>query len=272
MKAVNELQHKAKYEYPYMDIGYTFDDPVLHFHPETEVLYVYEGSILATIDSENYILTEGDICIILPSQIHNLIQLGHIKIRVMKLYPIINLINIQLEKNIYKKSDTHYDFLYENITRMVDEDDAKKSGYELSVTLSAGNIMLYILRNLPQTKKLDLSPKKLAQRTSFMVEINSYLEENYQNDFSLEEIATVFHYTKSHFSRLFKEITGTTFSEYFTFFRLRKSIQLLKNSRMNIDTIASLSGFNSARSYSRAFNQHYDRSPGSYRKQFFSKE
>jgi len=268
MPAINESIHKAKYEYPYMDIGYNFDDYFLHFHPETEVLYVYEGSIVAVIDSENRILTQGDICIILPNQIHTLIPIGHIKIHVMKLYPLTNLINIQLEKNIYKNDDEHYDYLFQNITTMITEDTEKKTGFELAVVNSAGNIMLYILRNLPQKRKLDITPKKLMHYTNFIENINSYLEENYNTDFSLEDIAFHFHYSKSYFSRLFKEITGTNFRDYLTLFRLKKSVHLLKETPISIENVAFSSGFNNSRSYIRSFLKHYEQSPGSYRKNF----
>ena len=61
MAVINESINKAKYEYPYMNIGYNFDNHLLHFHEEAEVLYVYEGSIIADIDSENILLTKGDI-------------------------------------------------------------------------------------------------------------------------------------------------------------------------------------------------------------------
>lgn len=268
MAAVNELIHKAKYEYPYIDIGYNFDDHFLHFHEETEVLYVYEGSIIADIDSENHILKEGDICIILPSQIHTLIPIGYIKIRVMKLYPVINLINIRLKKNIYTPDDEHYNFLLENINRIVNEDSVKLPGYELSVVTACGNIMLYILRDLPQEESADISLKRLEYSTNFINDVNAYLEANYKSQITLEEIASSFNYSRSYFSRLFKEITGTNFIDYLNIFKLKKSIQLLKNTNTSIEDIAFSSGFNNLRSYNRSFSRHFGQSPGHYRKQF----
>lgn len=240
----------------------------MHFHEETEVLYVHEGSIIVDIDSESHLLTEGDICIILPSRIHTLIPVGYIKIRVMKLYPVINLINIRLTKNIYNSKDEHYEYLLENINRIVNEDAMKLPGYELSVATACGNIMLYILRELPKKADVNISLKKFEHSTHFINEVNAYLEENYKAQITLEEIAASFSYSRSYFSRLFKEITGTNFIDYLSIFKLKKSIYFLKNTNMNIENIAFSSGFNNLRSYNRSFSKYFGQSPGNYRKQF----
>ena len=251
-----------------MDIGYNFDDHFLHFHEETEVLYVYEGSIIADIDSENHLLTEGDICIILPSQIHTLIPIGYIKIRVMKLYPTLNLINIRLKKNVYNKDDESYGYLLDNITRITDEDEKRAPGYELAVVNSCGNIMLHILRELPKEMRTDITLKKLEYSTNFINDVNQYLEDNYKSEISLDGISASFGYSRSYFSRLFKEITGTNFIDYLNVFKIKKSIHFLKNTNMNIENIAFSSGFNNLRSYNRSFSKHFGQSPGNYRKQF----
>lgn len=260
MSAIMEDIHKAKYEYPYLDIGYNFDNGFLHFHEETEVLYVYEGSIIATIGAENHLLSAGDICIILPSQIHTLTPVGPIKIHVMKLYPVINLINIQLKMNIYHANDPHYAYLFENISNIIAEDIQKKLGFELAVVNSCGNIMLYILRNLPQKALDSMSPKKAKHYANFITKVNSYLDDHYQTTLSLEDISMHFNYSRSYFSRFFKEVTGQNFIDYYTVFKLKKSILQLKSTHANIESIALSAGFNNLRSYNRAFQKHFGQS------------
>ena len=271
MGAVVESIHKATYEYPYLNIGYNFDNGFLHFHEETELLYVYEGSIMLTIALENHLLSPGDVCVIPPGQIHTLTPVGPIKIHVMKLYPVINLHDIQLEKNIYTACDPHYEYLHKNIIRIIDEDSQRKPGFELAVVNACGNIMLYTLRELPQKSIDAVSQKRMKHNRKFINEVNTYLDERYQAAFSLEDISQYFNYSRSYFSRLFKEITGTNYIDYYTVFKLKKSLPQLKNTQTNIETIALAAGFNNLRSYNRAFQKYFGQSPGNYRKQFHNK-
>ena len=268
MSAIMEDIHKARSEYPYLNIGYNFDDGFLHFHEEPEVLYVYEGTITVTIDHENQLLTPEDICIILPSQIHTLTPVGPIKLHVMKFYPVIDLIHIRLERNIYHREDAYYNFLLRNVLDIIEEDAKRIPGFELAVVNGCGNILLYILRNLPHKHINQTGAKRISYNAEFISRVNSYLNEYYKVPLSLEDISGHFDYSRSYFSRLFKEVTGQNYIDYYTTFRLKKSIYLLKSTHASIESIALASGFNNLRSYNRSFQKYFGQSPGDYRKQF----
>jgi len=268
MSAVAESIHKASFEYPYLAVGTNFDNGTLHFHEETELLYVAEGSILLTVGSENRHLVQGDICVILPGQTHTLTPVGPVRIQVMKLYPVINLIHLQPEKNVYSPHAPHYGFLLQNILTIIREDSARAPGFELAVLNACGSIMLYILRNLPKKQGKAVSGKKRKHDLSFLSEVNAWLEAHYLSPLSLEDISTHFGYSRAYFSRLFKEAAGTNFVDYCTVFKLKKSLPQLKNARTNIESVALASGFNNLRSYNRVFQKYFGQSPGAYRKQF----
>lgn len=268
MSAVVERIHKATYEYPYLSIGYDFGGGLLHFHEETELLFVYEGRILLTVAAENHFLSPGDICVIPPGQIHTLTPAGPVKIHVMKLYPMIDLTGIELENHIYSTGAPHYDALRRLADGIIREDRERLPGYELAVVTGCGSILLYILRQLPQKLLSDTGRKKALHDRDFVYRVRDYLEACYREPFSLADISRHFSYSRSYFSRLFREVTGTNFIDYYTAFRLEKSLELLKSTRQNIETVALSVGFHSLRSYNRAFRARFGQSPGSYRKQF----
>lgn len=272
MSAVVERIHKATHEYPYLSIGYDFGGGLLHFHEETELLFVYEGRILLTVAAENHFLSPGDICVIPPGQIHTLTPAGPVKIHVMKLYPMIDLTGIQLAQYIYTAGMPHYEALRKLVDTVAREDREKLPGYELAVVTGCGSILLYILRQLPQKLLSDAGRKKALHDRDFIYRVRDYLEAHYQAAFSLEDISRHFSYSRSYFSRLFKEVTGTNFIDYYTAFRLEKSLVLLKSTRKNIETVALSAGFRNLRSYNRAFRDRFGQSPGSYRKQFRKQE
>ena len=97
--------------------------------------------------------------------------------------------------------------------------------------------------------------------------INAYLEENYKKNISLEDVSNHLGLTKSYFCRYFKNITGTSFWNYYTLFRLEKAIELIKNvENENLISIALECGFNNVRSFNKAFKEYYLKTPSEYKK------
>lgn len=269
MNVLNESVHKASHQYPYLALGPHLYDYMLHFHEEIEFLYVYKGSMVVTIESENHIVNEGEICILLPNQLHTLVPVGYNEMCVMKMYPSLNLLNIQLQKNIFKIGEEHYDFFKEKITDIIKEHTEKEAGFEIAVVNICNQILLYILRNLPNKMVVNLSLKKYQKSSALLNNVNSFLENNYSINFSLEDIANYCGYTKCYFSRYFKEITGINFNDYCTIFKLKKTTMLLNDKTFNIADAALTCGFNNIRTYNKAFKNFYGKTPSQYRKLMF---
>ncbi|MBP1990678.1 helix-turn-helix domain-containing protein [Paenibacillus eucommiae] len=73
--------------------------------------------------------------------------------------------------------------------------------------------------------------------------------------------------SENYFSKLFKNETGTTFSQYLTTIRLEKAKELLQQSDLKISEIASRVGYNDANYFSQCFKGVYGLAPGKYREQ-----
>ncbi len=54
----------------------TIDQRIQHWHGEIEVLYVLQGSIWLSLDTENILLSQGDIFVVNHFEIHSLRQTG----------------------------------------------------------------------------------------------------------------------------------------------------------------------------------------------------
>lgn len=270
MKAINEEVNKAGFNYPYIGFGTKFENNALHFHSELEILYVLEGKISATVEAENNLLKKGDICIILPGQIHTLLQMGQIQLFVIKLYPAIPLYGSKMKKYIFSESSDHHAVLQQRIEALLCEDKERRIGYTLAVKTACDALALYILRNLLLPSDASTSAEHQAFRMRVFEDANEYIEENYKKAVSLDAVATSFGYSRSHFSRLFKSVCGMNFFDYLAIFRLKKSTELLQNSDLTIEHVALSCGYNCLRSYNRAFRKYFGQSPGNYRMLFFS--
>ena len=93
-----------------------------------------------------------------------------------------------------------------------------------------------------------------------VLKVMLYIEENYKDDLTLEELAKTASFSKYHFHRIFKHITNETISDYIRRIRLQSTTLKLK-SKENITSIALNSGYETNSSFSKAFKKHFGLSP-----------
>lgn len=93
-----------------------------------------------------------------------------------------------------------------------------------------------------------------------------YIEKNLSKKLNLEELAKEAFMSKYYFHRMFASLTGTTVMEYIRKRRLGKAIQELNETSLTVLEIALNNGFDSQEVFTRAFNKHFDITPGKYRK------
>lgn len=97
-------------------------------------------------------------------------------------------------------------------------------------------------------------------------EILEYIEQNYQNNISIGELAEHKYFmNSSYLSRLFKNETGQTFSSYLMEFRMKKAKELLESDLLKISDVAMLSGYNDVSRFIQYFKKIYGVTPEEYR-------
>jgi AraC-like DNA-binding protein len=94
----------------------------------------------------------------------------------------------------------------------------------------------------------------------------NFLEEFLLDDWQLEDYASKVGYSKFHLSRIFKEETGLTISEYIRKRRLATGAMYLLYSDESIIQIAFDLHFQSQEAFTRSFKELYKLPPGKYRK------
>ncbi|SDO12300.1 response regulator transcription factor [Alkalicoccus daliensis] len=96
-----------------------------------------------------------------------------------------------------------------------------------------------------------------------------YLEENYQNDITLESAARQAHLTPSYLSKIVKERTGVTFIDHLTRLRISKAKELLKTTNASLKEICFSIGYHDPNYFSKVFRKYENISPREYRQQYF---
>lgn len=92
-----------------------------------------------------------------------------------------------------------------------------------------------------------------------------YIDKNYLEDISLTTIAEHIGVHKVYLSRTFKEETGENVTEYIILFRIKKAIQMMKDTDLKLYEIAEKAGFKDARQFSIYFKKIIGITPIEYR-------
>ena len=93
-----------------------------------------------------------------------------------------------------------------------------------------------------------------------------YMEENFQHEIGLDDVAKQVYLSTCYFSRLFKQVKGWSFTEYLTHVRMEEARKLLTTTSYSVAEIAMRVGFRDARYFSQVFKKHAGKTPGSYRR------
>ena len=108
--------------------------------------------------------------------------------------------------------------------------------------------------------------------TEYKKRVNSavdYISRNLDRNLSLEEIAETACFSKYHFHRIFKTVTGETVSACVRRLRLETAAnRLLTDPGETITAIAMDCGFGSSQNFATVFKKHFGHSPGAFRSSF----
>ena len=106
---------------------------------------------------------------------------------------------------------------------------------------------------------------KKTDNEKLLHKIFYFVEENFNADCSLSNLAANTGYDYYYLSRYFKKIVGISFNSYVTHYRLSNACYLMSNTTMPIIQCAFDSGFTSLRSFNRSFKQNFNITPTAYR-------
>ena len=101
----------------------------------------------------------------------------------------------------------------------------------------------------------------------YIKEAIHYIEQNFQNDISIEEIARVCGINRSYFGKIFRKSIGKSPQEFLMNYRMIKATELLSLTSLSISEISQAVGYDNPLHFSRAFKNVYGISPRTWRKE-----
>ncbi|MNB98050.1 HTH-type transcriptional regulator YesS [compost metagenome] len=109
-----------------------------------------------------------------------------------------------------------------------------------------------------------LSAGQVKERNP-LTEIVKYIDQNYQSDLSLQEVAGKFYVSREYISRKFKQEYGINFTDYIGSVRIEKAKLLLQNHNLKLSQISEMTGFHDVKYFSKVFKKQTGVTPKDYR-------
>ena len=247
-----------------------------HFHPELELVYVNKGNGRRHIGNHLSYFNNSQLILIGSNLPHNgftdrltskgketLVQfhpefLGDLFNKLPEMKNILQLIE-RAKKGILFKPE---------IKRIVGPKIEKLPKYE---GIKRVTKLLEILEQLALSTDYVLLNENgymfetQPQDSSKIDKIFKYVNKNYQEHITLDEIAAHVNLTVPAFCRYFKKVTGKTFTQFVNECRIFYATKLLTESQSSITDICFECGFNNFSHFNKVFNEVIGKSASKYR-------
>lgn len=126
-----------------------------------------------------------------------------------------------------------------------------------------GHLYLFMDSFLRSTTTVNSRGSSL--RDFYIKEALSFIEQNFQNEISVEDIAASCGLNRSYFGKIFHESMGKSPQEFLISYRMTKAAELLKLTELSIADIGNAVGYPNQLHFSRAFKNVYGISPRQWR-------
>ncbi|XEC93536.1 helix-turn-helix domain-containing protein [Paenibacillus tarimensis] len=248
-----------------------------HFHPYYEVYYLLSGKRFYFIKDRTYSVEQGDIVFIAPNELHKTIQSGdasHERViihfddsfaqRVFADNADFLLAPFRQPIHVLRLPSQEQLFVDQSIRRTLSEIETKPTAYELVPRTALADLLLTAARFLERQDPLPLHHD--TPLNGKISEIVRYINRHYGEPIRLQSMSDQFYISPYYLSRMFKEVTGFTFSDYLILTRIKESQRLLRETGLSISDIAAAVGFDNFSHFGKTFKKITRVSPRDYRK------
>ena len=259
--------------------GYEQCEPGHSFGPATRNHYLFHyiisgtGTLMADNakgETQTYSIKSGQGFLIFPGQITTYIadqnlpwEYVWIEFDGLRVKEALDLTELSVNTPVYH---SHSKDLREQLMNemLYIVHHAKESPFHL-----IGHLYLF-LDYLTQSAKSTKLVQSSKMSDYYIKEAINYIEQNFQNNITIEDIAAICGINRSYFGKIFRNSIGRSPQEFLMNYRMVKATELLKLTSLSIAEIGSAVGYENQLHFSRAFKTVYGISPRQWRNQHSS--
>ncbi len=260
-----------------LHINHETDNYSTHWHTAIELIMPITNYYTIVIGKTTYQLSEGEILVIPPGELHELIAPleGVRRILLFDFSLISNLRGFSNISSVLNQprliNETNAPEILPQLQTLFDEITTEYTSKNnlREAAIYALIIQMFVLLGRKYMSTENLFPDvKVNKQKEYIEKFNlifEYINNNYMEDISLDMIADVAGFSKFHFSRLFKQFTDMSFYDYLNQRRVKEAEKLLLNPNLSITEIALRSGFSSISTFNRVFKSFKECTPTEFK-------
>lgn len=248
----------------------------LHHHDFYEVYFFLAGNVQYNIENRSYLLTPGDVLLISPMELHQPMFRGEHR----EYERIVLWIDKQFlesfgmpgvcftpcfdtaspnHSNLLRPEGVQRQFLMFLLEQLISETVSDEPYQEICALSYLAQVLVLLNRLAIQQRKDD----QTAVPDSTVYNVLGYINEHYNENLSLDDLANKFFISKYHLSREFQRLVGTSVHRYIVQKRLVMAKQMLSAGKLSTEVYQNC-GFGDYSNFYRAFKAEYQTSPKEY--------
>lgn len=258
------------------------EDSTEHAHEFSEIVVVLGGSGIHFTGGEEYPITAGDVFVLTGTRAHGYracrklhlvnilydparLRMPEKELRTVAGYHVLFSLEPAYRKrhnfnSRLQLSTEELERVARWIERMEQEMESRQEGFSFAMTALFMQIVLFLSRCCGQPRNTD------ARALLRIGQAISFLDANFTQDVSLEQLAAIAHLSSRSFLRIFRQATGYTPIQYLLRRRIARATELLRHNQYNITEVAHQTGFHDSNYFSRQFTSIMGLSPRSFLK------
>ncbi|MHA6480884.1 AraC family transcriptional regulator [Paenibacillus sp. strain BS8-2] len=252
-----------------------------HYHQGIELLYVHEGEGSVILDQNVYPIQPGSLFLFRPYQLHYVRALSEQSNYIRSI--------IHFEPNAVASGLQVFGSLMTGMKRISKDGLTSQVFHGFGTRHPIEPLMTYYNKLLDQATpegRFSLKAALLTQMLVFLEAEGAYLSDHaplssrsathteailewielhFQEPFRLEQLASDIHLSKFHVSRLFREETGQTVTDYLLARRIQEACLMLGSSDLSVETIGARVGWPIPSHFASQFRKWVGCTPTQYR-------
>ncbi len=275
---INELKQHGQEDFPFELYKVNAEHPkyemAFHWHTNLELIRVLEGELSLTLDNRQHRLNAGDVAIINSETVHGATPKNSVYECLVFNLAFLKTGNADCDEFIDELL-SHGCFLKENPTlptvralvwRIFDEIGENGVGTPFKIIGLMHELLGEAWQKNEFISHLPPSSVQDEQKNLKLKAALKFIRENFNQELTLEEIASQAGLSCKYFCKFFKDMTGTTPINYLMTYRIERAARKLLGSDLTVTQIAYDCGFNDASYFIKIFKSFKGVPPKEYRK------
>lgn len=278
---INDLAHSTFYYFDYDERDYSINMEFEHYHPFFELFILLGKEAEHLIEGHPYHLQTNDIVLLEPSRLHKSIYpKGEASKRIVISFMLPEgyfgnqetyeklLTPFRAEVPIYRFEPSVRRKLFDILNDLFTFSSSPR--YKASDTdafyvhTRFQEFLFYLYENSNQNIYKDDTTYNSVERKIY--DITAYIHANYNEDLSLDSLASQFYISPCYLSHQFKAVTHFNLMNYIQMTRIRNVEYKLISTNQKISDISESCGFTSFSQFNRIFKKITGVSPSDFRK------